>query len=179
MLQRTNLKEKDSKRRKNSVLFRFLSLSLSAQLCTKKKRNPKKNCECTWGKLSKYYHCYFSSKCYCKVCIHSTCKSLFWQVVRLSICALAQSTKVTNKCCSICFSDEKDHLGITLDPWGPACHTRGICRVKLKISQMKTVVRYVLVMKKVSTTPLRVDPAIFMGEHGATFTRKRVLSSNK
>ena len=29
---------------------------------------------------------------------------------------------VTNKCCCICFTDEKDFLDITLDPGGPAGH---------------------------------------------------------
>ena len=33
-----------------------------------------------------------------------------------------KSKMVTNKCCCICFTDEKDFLDITLDPGGPAGH---------------------------------------------------------
>ena len=51
----------------------------------------------------------------------------------------AQSTRVTNKCCCICFSDEKDHLRVTPQAPGGRGHPWGIHGVKAKVVQMKKI----------------------------------------
>ena len=76
----------------------------------------------------------------------------------------AQSTKVSNKCCCICFSDEKYPLGITSWPPGPRGaplgHLRGQTKSWSNEKKLLTkVVKYVSVMKKSHHSPAGWPPA--------------------
>ena len=74
----------------------------------------------------------------------------------------AQSKKVTNKWCCICFSDEKDRP----HPHGPVGHPRAICRVKLKVGQMRRCCQVCFSDEKNNYQPLAGCPS---GECGWSF----------
>ena len=80
----------------------------------------------------------------------------------------ATSTKVTDKCCCICFSNEKYHLGgLGASPG----HLQG--KTKSWPNEKKLLTkgfRYVSVMKKITTT-LRVDPQHSPGGVQGSFIR--------